>query len=264
MLAVISLLCVLSVSILITRMATVALTHTGLSHQSARFQARSAFTGVGFTTDEAEKVVNHPVRRRILMLLMLLGNAGIVTVISSMILTFVNGADENPNWPLRFVLLVGGIAALWTASYSRWLDRHLSRVIRWMLKRFTDLDVRDYANLLHLGGEYTVMELQVQQDDWMAERTLAELRLREEGVLVLGIQPADGQYLGAPTAKTRIHSGDTVLLYGRDQGLKALDRRGKRIGGQLAHLDAVAEQRRVEKKAESMQQEREESRAPRE
>jgi hypothetical protein len=59
MIAVVSLLTVITVSVLITRIATVALSHTGLSRESARFQARSAFTGVGFTTSESEKAVNH-------------------------------------------------------------------------------------------------------------------------------------------------------------------------------------------------------------
>ncbi|WP_419175988.1 hypothetical protein [Desulfosediminicola sp.] len=59
MLSIVSLLLVLASSILVTRIATVALTHTGLSRESARFQARSAFTGVGFTTNESEKVANH-------------------------------------------------------------------------------------------------------------------------------------------------------------------------------------------------------------
>lgn len=73
MLSIVSLLIVLTLSILVTRIATVALAHTGLSRESAKFQARSAFTGVGFTTNESEKVVNHPIRRRILLLRMLLG-----------------------------------------------------------------------------------------------------------------------------------------------------------------------------------------------
>lgn len=77
MISIVTLLIVLTLSILLTRIATVALTHTGLSRESAKFQARSAFTGVGFTTSESEKVVNHPIRRRILLMLMLLGNAGI-------------------------------------------------------------------------------------------------------------------------------------------------------------------------------------------
>jgi len=39
---------------------TVALTHTGLSRESARFQARSAFTGAGFTTSEPGWTVGSP------------------------------------------------------------------------------------------------------------------------------------------------------------------------------------------------------------
>ena len=53
-----------TVSILLIRIATVALTHLVLSLESARFQAKSAFTGFGFTTDESEKVVDHSVRRK--------------------------------------------------------------------------------------------------------------------------------------------------------------------------------------------------------
>jgi len=90
MIPVVTLLLVVSFSIIITRIATIALTYTGLARESARFQARSAFTGVGFTTSESENLVNHPVRRRILMLLMLFGNAGIVTAIASVVMTFVS------------------------------------------------------------------------------------------------------------------------------------------------------------------------------
>ncbi len=39
---------------------------TGLSWDAASFQSYSAFFGVGFTTREAELVVNHPIRRRII------------------------------------------------------------------------------------------------------------------------------------------------------------------------------------------------------
>jgi Trk-type K+ transport system membrane component len=51
MLAIGTVLAALLLSLLITRIATIALSVTGLSRETARFQARSAFTGVGFTTD---------------------------------------------------------------------------------------------------------------------------------------------------------------------------------------------------------------------
>jgi Trk-type K+ transport system membrane component len=72
---------VIFLSLLIVRAASVALVLTGLDQRRAWFQALSAFTGTGFTTREAESVVNHMARRRIISALMLLGNAGIVTVI---------------------------------------------------------------------------------------------------------------------------------------------------------------------------------------
>jgi hypothetical protein len=245
MLGVITLLLVLTLSIIVNRIATTALAHTGLSQQSARFQARSAFTGVGFTTSESERVVNHPVRRRILMLLMLLGNAGIVTVVASMIISFVN-VRESGDWLVRFVILVGGLAVLLTLAYSRLVDRHLSRLIRHLLERLTDLEVRDYVGLLHVGGEYGVTELNVREDDWLAGRRLRDGGLREEGIIVLGVQTPDGEYLGVPDADTRIRANDTLVLYGRTKALRDLDQRKLGLGGDAAHQSAVAEQRRVE------------------
>ena len=83
MASLISLLVILTLSLLITKIAGQALIHTGLAKDAAKFQARSSFTGVGYTTREAENVVNHPVRRRIVMALMLIGNVGIISAITS-------------------------------------------------------------------------------------------------------------------------------------------------------------------------------------
>ncbi len=258
MAAVITLIMVLAVSLLVTRVATIALSLTGLSRQTARFQARSALTGVGFTTAESEKIVNHPVRRRILMLLMLLGNAGIVTVIASAILTFVN-ASQAQNWLLRGTVLVAAVAGLLTVAQSQWVDRHLSGFIRLLLRRWTDIELRDYASLMHLGGEYQITELQVQEGDWLAGRTLEELRLPEEGVIVLGIEEPSGEYSGTPIPTTPIEPGQTLLLYGRARSLEKLDTRRAGVGGELAHGEAIAEQRQVElaeaRKQEERQQE---------
>jgi len=147
MIAIVSLLVVVTVSILMTRVATVALTHTGLARESARFQARPAFTGAGFTTNESERAVNHPVRRRIIMLLMLMENAGIVTAMSSLILTFVDeGAGVNLTMRLGFLIV--GLVVLWTIATSQWVDRHLSRLIERTLNRYTQLEIKAYASLM--------------------------------------------------------------------------------------------------------------------
>ena len=248
MVAILSLLLVITLSILVTRVATVALTHTGLSREAARFQARSAFTGAGFTTSESEKVVNHPVRRRIVLVLMLLGNAGIVTAVSSLILTFVNQGATGGSLVTKVVLLVAGVIFLWIVATSAWVDRRLSRFIDRLLRRYSSLDVRDYASLMRLGGDYRLAELAVDDDGWLAGRKLSDTALREEGVVVLGVGRPNGVYLGAPDGDTEVEPGDTLLVYGREAALADLEARQPGASGDRAHDRAVAEQRRVERR----------------
>lgn len=237
-----SVLIILALSILVTRIATVALTHTGLSREAAAFQSRSAFTGVGFTTDEAESAVNHPVRRRIIGTLMLLGNVGIVTVISSLILGFV-GAGGAPGGWTRLLVLTGGVLILILIARSSAVDHLMSRVIGWALDRWSRLEVRDYEQLLHLTGDYGVRQLWVEEGDWLADCSLGELRLRAEGVNVLGVEKRDGGYVGVPDGDTRLEPGDQMIVYGRSGALTELDERGRGAAGDQAHEHAVARER---------------------
>lgn len=244
MAALFSLLIVLILSLLVTRIASAMLVHTGLSKEVARFQARSAFTGVGFTTSESESLVRHPVRRRILMMLMLLGNAGVITVISSLVLTFTN-VQTTSSWVVRGAILLAGVLLLFMVARSQWVDRRLSLIIDKALRRWTDLEVRDYIGLLHLAGDHHLVELEVEGEDWLANATLQELQLRDEGVQVLGITREDGRYLGVPRGDTPVLPGDTLILYGRGNVLENLDRRRRDYEGERQHRQAVAEQERA-------------------
>lgn len=231
-------------SLLITRIATIALTATGMSRPAARFQARSALTGVGFTTSESESVVGHPARRRIIMTLMLVGSVGLATSIAGL-LAGMAGADSGGQAATRVVILVGGLGAVYALSLSKRVDRHLSRLIGRLLARYTDLDLRDYAALLHVSGEYEVKEMAVAADSWFAGRTLAELRLRDEGMLVLGVIRPDGSYLGVPDKRTRLELGDTLVLYGRDSLFAELTTRRPGEAGDEAHRRAVEAQQGI-------------------
>ena len=247
MIAITSLLIVIFISILITRVATIALSHTGLTRESAKFQARSAFSGAGFTTSESEMVVNHPVRRKIVMVLILIGNAGLVAAVSSLILTFVKQGDTT-TLAVRVVILVAGIVALWVFASSSWVDKRLSRLIDGLLKRYTELNVKDYASLLHLTGEYRLAELKVENLDWLDSQTLESAQLREEGINVLGVQRRDGAYVGNPVGQTKVYPGDNLILYGRISAIQELDRRKKGYRGDQEHQEAIQEQQEVVEK----------------
>src|ERR671933_1108354 len=130
--AIVAVLVVVAASLLITRVGTVALMLTGMSRESSRFQARSAFFGVGFTTTEAEAVVSHPVRRRIIAWLILLGNAGVVSVLGTLLISF--RADTNDTL-VRVVVLVAGLLLLALHAAGRPVDRMITRLIRRVLGR---------------------------------------------------------------------------------------------------------------------------------
>ena len=250
----ISLIIVLGLSLICIRVATVALALTGLSEELARFQAQSAFFGVGFTTSESESVVSHPVRRRIISAVMILGHAVFATAVSALILSFMNAKTEDILFRLGYIC--GGVLILWLISSSAWVGRRLSRLISMALRRWTKLNVRDYSSLLRLSGQYTVTETQIQSKDWVADKSLGEMDLPGEGVLILGIQRADGSYIGAPTGKTRVYEKDIMILYGLQGALVELDRRRAGNTGDKAHEKAVAKQQTVVK--EQTQQEKEE------
>jgi len=67
-------------------LGAIALEITGMERSKARFQSLSALSGTGFTTSEAESIVNHPRRRRIATWLIFIGNTGIIAFILILIL----------------------------------------------------------------------------------------------------------------------------------------------------------------------------------
>jgi TrkA family protein len=212
--AVVFLIVIVTLGLLVTRVATVALTMTGMSWDHARFQAWSAFTSTGFTTSEAEAIVGHPARRRIVMTLMLVSGVGAVSVLGTLIISFA-GVDSTASGLQRAAVIVAALTALLWLLRNRVVDRTLRRIIERALRRFTNLDVRDYAALLHLRGQWRVAQLPVAEDDWIASRPLGKLNLPQEGVAVLGVERAEGSWIGAPSEDIQLQVGDIVVLYGR-------------------------------------------------
>ena len=250
MIAIATLLVVLSVTLIVNRVGTIALTATGLSVEVAHFQARSALTGVGYTTTETELIVNHPVRRRIVLSLMLVGNAGLVTIIATFVVGFA-GTGDSVDALVKIGTLITGLILLLLAARSRTIDRLLTRAIGAALRRFTDLEVRDYVQLLDLTKNHTVAELGVEADSWVADHLLSDLHLPDEGVLVLGIRRADGSFVGAPRGNSQIHEHDTLILYGFADVLADLGSRKVGMAGDQAHVELMNEvaERRAEEDA---------------
>jgi uncharacterized protein with PhoU and TrkA domain len=94
--------------------------------------------------------------------------------------------------------------------------------------------------LLALQKDWAVGELAVEEDDWIAGHTLAELKLRDEHIDVLGIQKPNGEYIGVPHGDRLVEAGDVLVLYATEQRLAELDERKRGHAGDRAHERALA------------------------
>lgn len=242
MLAIASLLVVFSLSVLLVRIGAHALNMTGLGLEPARFQALSALSNTGFTTTESEHAVSTPARRRITTLLIRAGSLGIVTGVSTLVLSFVDTETGGPAFWRRLGLLLAGSAGIYALSHSAAFDRVLTRLIRGYLRDYTELDLADYAHLLHLTGDYRITEVTIAEDSYLTRGPLRHLALQAEGVLVLGVDRG-GDYHGAPGPDVELRVGDRVTLYGRRERL--LELRGRASDDEGAHAQAVDDQRGV-------------------
>jgi TrkA-C domain len=221
MTAVASLLSVVMVSMVIIRVASVALQLTGVSREVARFQARSAFSGAGFTTSESEAMVRHPLRRRIVTALMFIGNVGIVSVLGTSALSIASLDRQGWPWLTAAIGVVGLSLLSWLGSSSR-VDKWMCHGIALALTRWTDLKARDYGNILHLHAGYGVIETVIGPE--LTNQTIAESPLTAAGVLILGIDRAGLDYLGVPAGDTELEAGDVLYLYGRTTRLAEVTR----------------------------------------
>lgn len=209
------------VSLLAVRVGATALMMTGLSWDTASFQAYSAFFGVGFTTREAEMVVNHPVRRRIIRDLILAGNIGLTSALAALVVSFLQTSHTS-----EILLLVAGISLgvilLLTLSRVGWLQRWLDHVIQGMLERSGVVRALDYELLLRIRQGYAVSEVEVLSGTFLAGRTLREARPWDRGVIILAVRRGEDFLPGLPGPATGIEVGDVLTAYGQESALQSL------------------------------------------
>jgi hypothetical protein len=219
--AIIALLVIALVSLLAVRVGSTALMMTGLSWDTASFQSYSAFFGVGFTTKEAEMVVNHPVRRRIIRDLILAGNVGLTSALATLIVTLLQSSSDGDTFKMIGWLL-GGLLALYFISRLGWVQKALDHLIQHALERAGLVRALDYELLLRIQHGYVVSEIEVLPDTYLAGRTLRDTRPWDRGVVILAIKRDGKTHPGIPSRDDLIQSGDVLTAYGKEKDLVAM------------------------------------------
>ena len=211
--ALLTLLIIAIASLLIVRIGTMALCATGMGYDAAVFQACSAFFGVGFTTHEAESVMLHPVRRRIITHLIILGNIGLTSALATLIVTFTQTQGFRQT-VLQLVLIAVGAVALFAVTRLSLVRKVVDISIDLSLRHSKVLRVHDYELLLRVGSGYCVSDVHITGRGPFCGKNLATSRPSDQGIIVLGIERPNGSYIGAPGPKDTIDVGDIITVYG--------------------------------------------------
>ena len=182
---------------------------TGLDRETSHFQALSAFTGTGFTTRVAERVVSHPVRRRITSLLILLGYAGTATVIASLV-TSVDTDSVGISLRNIGVLAVSALGMWWLLR--RLGDQILGDWLRRVLARRMHEPVPHEELLLYKRG-FGITRIEVPAQSRVIGKPLRDLDLRERQLQVLAVE--DGaRVMAVPNPDWVFQAGQHIVLYG--------------------------------------------------
>ncbi|MFH1848408.1 MAG: TrkA C-terminal domain-containing protein [Candidatus Omnitrophota bacterium] len=224
---------IILVSFIAVRIGAIAFQLTGLKWSLAQFQALSCFTGTGFTTKEAELITVHPQRRRIASILMVLGNAGLVTLIA----TFVNSMRPSATvtkitlpflhlaMPARLLPLVNLLVMLailyilyWVFSHKR-LAVKLTNTLRDQMAKREVIKRVSFEELMVATGGYGVSQIEICKESPIADKSLSESGLRSQDVTVLAIE-RKGATIPNPPAGTRLLIGDRLVCFGKLENIR--------------------------------------------
>jgi hypothetical protein len=205
-------------SFLIVRTAAILLVLTGMDLQRARFQALSAFTRAGFTTRESEMVVRQPARRKIIIWLMILGNAGIITVMVTATSAFVTSRGIFVG--LNFALLAVGGVALWLVGKYSGLGARWERYIVKKFGRAPKVEDVFCEDLTHLAEGYGVLRVHISPDSRFSGKPISQIAERAQ-FRVLGVE-RDDDWLALPKGQEIVQVGDSLIVFGRLRPLRTM------------------------------------------
>jgi hypothetical protein len=207
------------VSFIIVRIGGFALQLTGIEPDVARFQALSAFSGTGFTTREAERVVGHKTRRRIVTILIILGNAGLVTIIATLVASFTQ--VEGYMWFfIRLAIIVGGIFGFYQLIIrSNVGQRILDRLQRPLVNRILR-EAPAVEEIFHVEKDWAISLVTTKGSSKSIGQSVADITA-ERDIEILGIDRA-GTYLTRPDREEKIVEGDRLLVYANRKSLKQI------------------------------------------
>ncbi len=218
---------VVAASFIIVRIGAVAFQLTGLRWSLAKFQSLSCFSGTGFTTREAELITGDHNRRRIASILMVLGNAGLVTMIATVasalnpehtLLSWISTSFVPwvPLWLEKWVnlaIIVLGLVIAYRIFTNQKLIRKLTHYARHKIVKLNLLGLVDFEELAMIADGVGITKVNIDRGNSLIGKSLDEIGLKEKEIRVLAVV-RDGAMTFQPGGDFQIQRGDELYCLG--------------------------------------------------
>ncbi|MED3786104.1 hypothetical protein P4576_02425 [Peribacillus frigoritolerans] len=200
--------------VLVIEISVTLMKLTGLKGTVARFQVISMLTGTGFTTDESKSIIDHPVRRKISMFLILFGAFSLAVIISSISTLLTDDLRL-----MELSIIIGILLVLTILVKVPFLNNRLSSKMKSEMYNHYELWEHPIEEVLFLEDEDVVMEIDIYEDSEFIDVKAFDVISHGADINILFIESGEVK-IRKELYEYKIKLGDNLFLYGNKKEIE--------------------------------------------
>ncbi|YCI79773.1 hypothetical protein M1D47_23810 [Bacillus sp. R1-10] len=200
--------------VLVIEISVTLMKLTGLKGTVARFQVISMLTGTGFTTDESKSIIDHPVRRKISMFLILFGAFSLAVIISSISTLLTDDLRL-----MELSIIIGILLVLTVLVKVPFLNNRLSNKMKSEMYNHYELWEHPIEEVLFLEDEDVVMEIDIYEDSEFIDVKAFDVISQGADINILFIESGEVK-IRKELYEYKIKLGDNLFLYGNKKEIE--------------------------------------------
>ncbi len=189
---------------------------TGMTDEKARFQVISMLTNSGYTTKEAELVLDSRIRRKLARFVMMFGYAFTVTIVSTVVNIFLQFRHTLIGGAIAFIPIVVLVILLtWLVKKNRWINSMIDKFIRKIANKLIYdeksnpiIIIDDYGDVVLAKVELMIIPNQLDNI------TLHDSNIKREYGINIMLKKTDNEEI-LPDANTKFNVGDIIVVMGK-------------------------------------------------
>ncbi|MED4634419.1 hypothetical protein P9443_16080 [Peribacillus frigoritolerans] len=200
--------------VLVIEISVTLMKLTGLKGTVARFQVISMLTGTGFTTDESKSIIDHPIRRKISMFLILFGAFSLAVIISSISTLLTDDLRL-----MELSIIIGILLVLTVLVKVPFLNNRLSNKMKSEMYNHYELWEHPIEEVLFLEDEDVVMEIDIYEDSEFIDVKAFDVISHGADINILFIESGEVK-IRKELYEYKIKLGDNLFLYGNKKEIE--------------------------------------------